>query len=354
MFMSTVIATTASNVGASQPTDDSIFLRKHLGVMDTLRTMSVRRDQDMPVFNTDKHAPRLSSLNLTQQYETGSGAYNIIPRTQDELKHVSRLVIYTPHCSVPAQQGAYSGRIPRTPSPSSSPYKPQGKLPSPASIPNMQGRSKSLHMPRIRTQRIRQRFETAGTLLKRRHMETIVDDEPQPRVVKSQSPSIGSGCSAVRSTEQKKLLPVPANAPQDIERKGKYTFVKGVRIKDYRLPLARPLPAHPKTCQYQCRDGFLSDGEPVGSLRIEQSRTIDAERQPHQNYWPSKESPLTPRSISPKRSPADEYIHRAPEALPIETRVKDEAAEPMEDIVNSPGACHKVERSRQSTGDFTL
>lgn len=54
---------------------------------------------------------------------------------------------------------------------------------------------------------------------------------------------------------QKKLKPIPANAPRIVEKKGRFTFRKGVRIRDYRVLDIGFIPS-PASTQFQCRDRF--------------------------------------------------------------------------------------------------
>lgn len=61
-------------------------------------------------------------------------------------------------------------------------------------------------------------------------------------------------------SRQKGLQPVPRSAPRDTMIRGKFTFTKGIRIRDYELPRT---PSHPVVLDdaaFRCRDGF-SKGE---------------------------------------------------------------------------------------------
>lgn len=97
---------------------------------------------------------------------------------------------------------------------------------------------------------------------KRRRAETITDDGSQGQALKIQCESGISGettkLSPVRSVaeESKKLQPVPANAPRDMEKWGRFTFIKGVRIRDYQFPTPKSPTPRPQSRQYQCRDSF--------------------------------------------------------------------------------------------------
>ncbi|KAH7189325.1 uncharacterized protein B0J16DRAFT_397325 [Fusarium flagelliforme] len=76
--------------------------------------------------------------------------------------------------------------------------------------------------------------------------EWISDESPPP-----EPPSLGEPTVT-------KLRPVPRGAPRIIERQGKFTIRRGVRIRDYRMPGPVPWPraALSNSLEYQCRDGF--------------------------------------------------------------------------------------------------
>lgn len=60
---------------------------------------------------------------------------------------------------------------------------------------------------------------------------------------------------------RKKLRPLPRNAPRSIEKTGRYKIRKGVRIRDYSVPLRRQGSTLSSTTglEFQCRDGFTED-----------------------------------------------------------------------------------------------
>ncbi|KAM5365602.1 hypothetical protein ACJZ2D_010937 [Fusarium nematophilum] len=63
-----------------------------------------------------------------------------------------------------------------------------------------------------------------------------------------------------------RLKPVPRGAPRIIEKKGKYTIRKGVRIRDYKIPGPDPWPdpPSPNSPEFQCRDGFSPNEASLG------------------------------------------------------------------------------------------
>ncbi|KAM0432822.1 hypothetical protein ACHAPT_004524 [Fusarium lateritium] len=63
-----------------------------------------------------------------------------------------------------------------------------------------------------------------------------------------------------------KFKPLPRGAPRIIEKKGKYTIRKGIRIRDYKVPSPDsswylPPPSSP---EFQCRDGFDANEASMG------------------------------------------------------------------------------------------
>lgn len=113
------------------------------------------------------------------------------------------------------------------------------------------------------------------TALKRRK-ETIIDDAPKPRQttrlnLRRSAKRVGRNCmvlctppkrqlamSEVSSEQsmEKRLREVPSSAPRLVETKGKYTFRKDIRIRDYYIPPRRTSAPSPWSSAYQCRDGF--------------------------------------------------------------------------------------------------
>ncbi|PHH81849.1 hypothetical protein CDD82_7726 [Ophiocordyceps australis] len=63
------------------------------------------------------------------------------------------------------------------------------------------------------------------------------------------------------------LRPVPKSAPRTIEKMGRFTFRKGVRISDYKMPRPAERPDCPESPSWQCRDGFDADETSLGTPR---------------------------------------------------------------------------------------
>ncbi|KAG9259186.1 uncharacterized protein F5Z01DRAFT_28772 [Emericellopsis atlantica] len=87
---------------------------------------------------------------------------------------------------------------------------------------------------------------------KRKHIDTIVDDIPHQQ--RSHSNTSGAGC--FETPPQKALKTVPASAPKLVENKGRFTFCRGVRIRDYRMPIAKTPSTKRDNGQLLCRDRF--------------------------------------------------------------------------------------------------
>lgn len=110
---------------------------------------------------------------------------------------------------------------------------------------------------------------------------------------------------------ENKLKPVPRNAPRNIETKGKYTIRKGVRIRDYRVPVrATNACLSPSSSpEFQCRDGFdsketRSDQPPPRTIR---RYGKNLERQPK-----------SPRQVPPS-PPNDSSLRTASRSPPLGT-----------------------------------
>lgn len=140
----------------------------------------------------------------------------------------------------------------------------------------------------------------------KRRLETIVDDIPPSALAKRREQT--SSCPPQRSRQQpttapseSKLKQLPPNAPRDIEKKGRYTFRKGVRIRDYQVPTAGDPPPMPSSVQFQCRDGF--DGHEAfiaGFSRPMVKRSRDPQWREEQGpSSPFPTLPLTLRSTTP-------------------------------------------------------
>ena len=73
---------------------------------------------------------------------------------------------------------------------------------------------------------------------------------------------------------KKKLRPVPRNAPRNIEKTGKFTIRKGVRIREYNVPRRRPGadPSPTSSPEFQCRDGFTQDETLTGCPQLAPKR----------------------------------------------------------------------------------
>lgn len=70
------------------------------------------------------------------------------------------------------------------------------------------------------------------------------------------------------SCHETKLKPLPRGAPRIIEKKGRYTVHRGIRIRDYKVPSpdSSYLPP-PSSPEFQCRDGFDADEASLGYPR---------------------------------------------------------------------------------------
>ncbi|UPK97296.1 hypothetical protein LCI18_008231 [Fusarium solani-melongenae] len=75
------------------------------------------------------------------------------------------------------------------------------------------------------------------------------------------------------SYHETKLKPLPRGAPRIIEKKGRYTIHRGIRIRDYKVPSpdSSYLPP-PSSPEFQCRDGFDANETPLGYPRPMNSR----------------------------------------------------------------------------------
>ncbi|KAF5026703.1 hypothetical protein F66182_1210 [Fusarium sp. NRRL 66182] len=117
--------------------------------------------------------------------------------------------------------------------------------------------------------------------VKRRRMESIrsvegSEDTPDQRLPETpctrekealhRRPSQRTPPQTPESPVVSKLRPVPPGAPRLIEKKGRYTIRKGVRIRDYRLPDPNPWLCAPPSSSpvYQCRDGFDGNEASLG------------------------------------------------------------------------------------------
>lgn len=137
-------------------------------------------------------------------------------------------------------------------------------------------------------------------LSKRRRLETIVDEGPRPEVTtcgkRTNSPLKRPKQPSTQTTPEKKLKKVPPNAPKVIERKGKYTFRKGVRIRDYRIPVAKSAPAVPWSRQFQCRDSFDGHEIPASLPRAMKKMARETQLRDKEASSPTEELPPTPQS----------------------------------------------------------
>ncbi|RSL53119.1 hypothetical protein CEP51_014947 [Fusarium floridanum] len=74
----------------------------------------------------------------------------------------------------------------------------------------------------------------------------------------AQSPSPGrQKTDSPGPYHETKLKPLPRGAPRIIEKRGRYTIHKGIRMRDYKVPSpdSSYLPP-PSSPEFQCRDGF--------------------------------------------------------------------------------------------------
>ncbi|KAJ3465907.1 hypothetical protein MRS44_006565 [Fusarium solani] len=75
------------------------------------------------------------------------------------------------------------------------------------------------------------------------------------------------------SCHETKLKPLPRGAPRIVEKKGRYTIHRGIRIQDYKVPSpdSSYLPP-PSSPEFQCRDGFDANEASLGYPRPMNSR----------------------------------------------------------------------------------
>lgn len=140
---------------------------------------------------------------------------------------------------------------------------------------------------------------------RRRHLEAIVDNAPEPNVAKrSKSPPSADVADILMTPPKKKLRRVPPHAPRDIERKGKYTFHKGVQIRDYRVPVARLPPVMSWSRQFQCRDSFDGYEIPAGLPRPMNRSRGEPQFEKKGGRLFSPEELLTPQHTPLSDSPA--------------------------------------------------
>lgn len=98
----------------------------------------------------------------------------------------------------------------------------------------------------------------------------------------SQDPERGKLASSTQSddrfphTPQKRLQSVPSSAPRDTVTRGKYTFIKGVRLRDYEFPRQGGNEAV-DSAAFQCRDGFSREETSRGYLRTMAKLTASKE-----------------------------------------------------------------------------
>lgn len=92
-----------------------------------------------------------------------------------------------------------------------------------------------------------------------------------------------------RTPPRKKLRPVPRHAPRNMEKKGRFTIRKGVRIREYKVP-TRPSGPYlsPKSSPgFQCRDGFSEQEVRFGQPQVSEKRSRGEKGQGKENTWDS-------------------------------------------------------------------
>ncbi|KAH8173354.1 hypothetical protein LIA77_07609 [Sarocladium implicatum] len=96
--------------------------------------------------------------------------------------------------------------------------------------------------------------------------------------------------------------PVPKSAPRDTVIRGRFTFIKGVRLRDYHLPHADRRPPMPRDAAFQCKDGFSEHEAVLGYPRpmTKTPRTADKRRSSFERMPPTPPSPET------RASPCDQ------------------------------------------------
>ncbi|KAJ4006730.1 hypothetical protein NW752_010731 [Fusarium irregulare] len=108
--------------------------------------------------------------------------------------------------------------------------------------------------------------------------EWMSDESPPPEPPSPEEPIVT------------KLRPVPRGAPRIIEKQGKFTIRRGVRIRDYKMPGPMPWPRTPlpNSLEYQCRDGFNEKEASLGQPKpmVARRQTVNHQETACQNNRP--------------------------------------------------------------------
>ncbi|KAK5987919.1 hypothetical protein PT974_12055 [Cladobotryum mycophilum] len=101
--------------------------------------------------------------------------------------------------------------------------------------------------------------------------------------------------STLQEPPKKKLRSLPPDAPRTIVKQGKFTFIKNVRIREYRLPQPKAMPSPPRSLQFQCRDGFDQNEIYLGYPQpMTKSSPVDQRHAPGTVEESINRLPLTP------------------------------------------------------------
>ncbi|PHH66764.1 hypothetical protein CDD81_5896 [Ophiocordyceps australis] len=105
--------------------------------------------------------------------------------------------------------------------------------------------------------------------------DTENDEEKSQDNLVPQTSSLEASNESIQTPPRRKtfLRPVPRSAPRTIEKMGRFTFRKGVRISDYKMPRPAERPDCPESPSWQCRDGFDADETSLGTPKPLSKRT---------------------------------------------------------------------------------
>jgi hypothetical protein len=94
-----------------------------------------------------------------------------------------------------------------------------------------------------------------------------VPDPPKPASSKCKSDHVVKHTSPYTTPSTKKPQPLPRSAPRDVTTRGKFVFLKDVRIREYNMPRRPSNAMQPNSSEYQCRDGFSAAEASLGYPR---------------------------------------------------------------------------------------